>query len=301
MRTRAAQFSQPLRWILLQFHKFLVGQRGALELLWRSGKVNPKLLSGSLGLHRAPRRYRFFIHTPNGSITTMLHLAFVLGTEPDKWIHRYQDRTSHGITAIASPDPFDQAELTLMRLPDPRVDPEIFHIVHLYEEQPGVALPKDHTLTLHDVVPSEELSSEIVNFRAGVPVDIQGLRDALQVVAANVGIAYAPRPLLKALCGKQIEHRGVESSEQTQIALVWRKNADNEEIQDFVGICRGRTLNSSRSGASASQKPAKKPAKKAAKQSVKKQGQKKSGQKQSLSKKSQKKAGRPARKVKRRR
>lgn len=179
----------------------------------------------------------------------MLHLAFVIGTEPDKWINRFQERTPHGISATASDDPFGQAELALMRLPDARVNPETFHIVRLYEEQPGVALPKDHTLTLHEVVPSAELESEIVNFTASTPVNIQGLRDALQVVAANVGIAYAPRPLLKALCGKQVEHRGVDAGEPTTIALVWAKDEDSEAIQDFVGITRGRTPNSSRAGA----------------------------------------------------
>lgn len=211
----------------------------------------------------------------------MLHLAFVIGTEPDKWINRFQDRTSHGISATACDDPFGQADLALMRLPDARVDPEIFHIVRLYEEQPGVALPKDHTLTLHEVVPTAELGEEIVNFTAGTPVDIQGLRDALKVVAANVGIAYAPRPLLKALCGKQVEHRSVDSGEPTTIALVWPKDKDSDAIQDFVGITRGRTLNSSRAGSAAKQ-PESKPKKKVqAKKTARKKTQKKPQQKNS--------------------
>ena len=74
------------------------------------------------------------------------------------------------------------------------------------------------------------------------------MREALQVVAANVGIAIAPLPLLKILSKKQVVPLALKGSEVpvTEIALVWRKAEDSEAIQDFVGIAKGRTARSSR-------------------------------------------------------
>ena len=120
-----------------------------------------------------------------------------------------------------------EADLALTRLPDPRVD-DSFHVVRLYEEAPGIAVPKDSVYAEvgEDITP-EDVAEEIVNYRIAQDgsVDVPALRTALQVVAANVGVAIAPRPLLK---------------------VVWRRADDGDEIQDFVGVAKGRTRNSSR-------------------------------------------------------
>lgn len=235
----------------------------------------------------------------------MLRLAFVTGTEPGKWFARYRDTTDHGLEAVPSDDPYtslidDTAHLALLRLPDPRIgEPgEQFHQVRLYTEKPGVAVPKDSVYAeVGEAVRPSDLADEHVNYRlvsgsgageetsegAGAATgsasahvapfgsDIDELRAALQVVAANVGVAYAPAPLLKVLSKKQVvvlELRGTaggaagaaeESQEaagaveveetqwaETEIALVWKVERDSEAIQDFVGVAKGRTRNSSR-------------------------------------------------------
>ena len=63
-----------------------------------------------------------------------------------------------------------------------------------------------------------------------------------------MGIVIAPRPLLKVLSKKQVVPLELKDPQvpQTEIALVWLKENDSEAIQDFVGIAKGRTLNSSR-------------------------------------------------------
>ena len=97
-----------------------------------------------------------------------------------------------------------------------------------------------------DLTAEEDLAEEIVNHSGPTPID--DLRSALQVVAANVGIAYAPLPLLKNLARKQVKAlplRGATGS-LSQIALVWRKADDSDAVQDFVGVTKGRTARSSR-------------------------------------------------------
>ena len=207
----------------------------------------------------------------------MLRLVFCTGTEPGKWFRRYRD--SHAPDALQTVDADDaatvllsgDADLALMRLPDARID-ESFHTVRLYEEAPGIAVPKDSVYAEvgQEVAPAD-VADEIVNYRIGPDalVDVAAVRTALQVVAANVGVAIAPRPLLKVLSKKQVVPLGFADPTvaRTEIALVWRKDDDNDEIQDFVGVAKGRTKNSSRNSApkrSASQKAKDKQARRAA-------------------------------------
>ena len=60
------------------------------------------------------------------------------------------------------------------------------------------------------------------------------------------GIAFAPRPLLRSINNKSTAHRDYADGQPTSIALVWLKDKDSDAIQDFVGIAKGRTANTSR-------------------------------------------------------
>ncbi|MDO5512412.1 LysR family transcriptional regulator [Corynebacterium sp.] len=185
-----------------------------------------------------------------------MRLSFVTGTAPDKWFTRFRDRTRHRLEVTDAADPLGKlvdarCELALVRLPDARISDE-HHVVVLYSEAPGIAVPKDHTLTLLDVVGPEDIEDEFLHYSppASGEVDVAAVRAGLQVVAANVGVLIAPRPLIKALSRRQIEHRDYRGDvPATDIALVWFKEKDSEAIQDFVGIAKGRTPNSSRQAA----------------------------------------------------
>ena len=186
----------------------------------------------------------------------MLRLAFVTGTEPGKWFQRFQDNTAHGgLFTVDADDSLAEllaghVDLALTRLPDPRVD-DSFYVVRLYEEAPGIAVPKDSVYAeVGEALALADVSDEHLNYRltdAG-EVDIAAVREALQVVAANVGIAIAPLPLIKILSKKQVVPLALKDSgvPVTEITLVWRKAEDSEAIQDFVGIAKGRTARSSR-------------------------------------------------------
>ena len=178
----------------------------------------------------------------------MLTIAFATGTEPGKWFRRFEELTGSRLETVPADDPFvlvgKQATAALVRLPDERVTDE-YHVVRLYEEAAGVAVPKDSVYAEVGEVTRSDLADEIVNFDGQSPID--DLRSALQVVAANVGVAYGPLPLLKNLARKQIKALPLVGEEPaTQIALVWRKADDSDAVQDFVGVTKGRTVRSSR-------------------------------------------------------
>jgi hypothetical protein len=195
----------------------------------------------------------------NGNIFCMsLTIAYVKGTAPGKWLTRFAERTGHGaLHSFESRDPFPlladaqtdrtRPDLALVRLPDRRVD-ERFHVVRLYEEQPGVAVPKDSELTLLEELSAADLEDQHINYAPDEynEVDVSAVFDALDVVAANVGIAFAPRPLLRSINNKSTAHRDYADGQPTSIALVWLKDKDSDAIQDFVGIAKGRTANTSR-------------------------------------------------------
>lgn len=182
----------------------------------------------------------------------MITLAFVTGTEPSKWFRRYREGTVHRLEARDADDAFGavlsgEADIALARLPDERITDD-FHLVRLYEEELGVAVPKDSVYAeVGEAVERVELDDEHVNEWA----TIDELRSALQVVAANVGIAYGPKPLLKVLSKKQVVPLSVRGGlgATIEIALVWPKDKDSDAIQDFVGVAKGRTPRSSRAAA----------------------------------------------------
>ena len=125
----------------------------------------------------------------------MLSLSFITGTEPDKWFRRFTDRTDHGgLRTVASDDALAQllsgdVDVALVRLPDARVTDEM-HVVRLYDEQPGIALPVDHTLTLLEQVGETDIVGELIHDQGSS--DIPAIREHLGVVAAGVGVVIAP-------------------------------------------------------------------------------------------------------------
>lgn len=192
----------------------------------------------------------------------MLTLSFATGCEPGKWLRRYRQTTAHGgVEAAASDDPVAEVldgrvTLALVRLPDPRVEAalESLHKVELYDEAPGVAVPKDSVFAeLGEEVCPADLEGETVHYRpaADGTVDIAQVRTMLPVVGANVGVVLAPRPVLKVLAKRQVVPLTLADAAQagvvpTRVALVWRREADSDAVQDFVGVAKGRTGNSTR-------------------------------------------------------
>ncbi|MCK7675762.1 LysR substrate-binding domain-containing protein [Corynebacterium pygosceleis] len=187
------------------------------------------------------------------SAGSALSIVFVTGTAPGKWFTRFAERTGHREPVTReSRDPMSplidgEADLALVRLPDVRID-DTFHLVRLYEEQPGIAVPRDSELTLVDPLGEEDIADQKVFYRpeADGVVDVHEVEQAVDVVATGVGVAIAPRPLLRRLGSRRTENRGYRNGHPTTIALVWRVVDDCDRIQDFVGVARGRTVASSR-------------------------------------------------------
>src|SRR5699024_2653252 len=72
--------------------------------------------------------------------------------------------------------------------------------------------------------------------------------DALDLVAAGVGLVLLPQSLARLHHRKDLTYRPIEGAAiaQSQVALIWPADGTSDLMEEFIGIVRGRTANSSR-------------------------------------------------------
>lgn len=126
-------------------------------------------------------------------------------------------------------------DMCFVRLPLPR---DGVHAIPLYDEVPVVWLSKDHVLAELDEFSEADLADENVLFAS----------DAASIDLATYSAAVLRVPMSIARSGsrKDLVYRPVVDAEPTTVALAWPMTAENPWIEEFVGVVRGRTANSSR-------------------------------------------------------
>ncbi|MES2169994.1 MAG: LysR substrate-binding domain-containing protein [Actinomycetota bacterium] len=168
--------------------------------------------------------------------TERFTIAFVAGVTLTKWTTAWEQRHPRlplGFEPTAAATQLDallegDADVAFVRLP---VDVTGLSVIPLYEETPVVVLPRDHRLA--------ELDSVTV-------ADVGDEADIL------------PQSIARAFARKDNVTKPVSDAEPTRIALAWIADRTTEQIEEFVGVVRGRTANSSRG---ARTEPVAKPAK----------------------------------------
>ena len=206
-------------------------------------------------------------------------LAYVPGVMPDKWVRIWNERLPGiplaltTVTAAEAPGLLRDlgADAGFLRLPTDRTD---LSAIPLYTETTVVVVPKDHVVTAADEVSVEDLADELVlhplddtlgwDRPPGRPANERPATtaDAVELVAAGVGLLVVPLSLARLHHRRDLTYRPVVDAPQSRVALAWREDETTDRVEDFIGIVRGRTVNSSRGRAAAPAQP--KPAKRAA-------------------------------------
>ena len=188
-----------------------------------------------------------------------LTVAFVVGVTPAKWARVWGERMPrHPLTLLPTSDALaalddGTAQAALTRLP---VDTERYSAIPLYTEQAVVVAPKDHAIEALDTLALADLADETVLEGDWAPT--------IELVAANVGVTVLPQSVARALSRRDVVARPVTDAPTTQVALVWPIDGSSELVDEFIGIVRGRTANSSRGQVAVPQeKPVAKPASRA--------------------------------------
>jgi DNA-binding transcriptional LysR family regulator len=168
-------------------------------------------------------------------------VAYVLGVTPGKWAGIWNDRMPRHPLALRPCSPAEavaallsgEAQVALLRLP---LADETLSSIPLYFEKPVVVVPKDHAVEALDSVALGDLLGETL-------LDTDWAAD-VELVAANVGVAVMPQSVARALSRRDVVARPVSDGAETQVALAWLTTTP--EVEEFIGIVRGRTANSSR-------------------------------------------------------
>ena len=212
-----------------------------------------------------------------------LFLSTIPGATPSKWAHRFKARGS--AVQLVTQDEQSQT-LFLQPHDPPRylpqlgylrwradqtwqelvaadgLDPGEIHLVRLYDEAPVVMVSKDHLLAAWTEddgdVTAEELAgetlwdpkdyaSEPVTDPLDTPEEVAaGERMAIQLAATGSGYTLLPASVARMFGQKDVLVLPTNVHPGWEVGLAWRRAADSEIIQDFIGVTKGRRPRSSR-------------------------------------------------------
>ncbi|HEY0454608.1 LysR substrate-binding domain-containing protein, partial [Actinophytocola sp.] len=71
-------------------------------------------------------------------------------------------------------------------------------------------------------------------------------RDAIELVAAGVGLLVVPQSLARLHHRRDLTYRPVLDAPESRVALSWLEDETTDVMEQFIGIVRGRTRNSTR-------------------------------------------------------
>ena len=210
--------------------------------------------------------------------TPPFRLAYVPGVTPAKWVRTWAERLPEvplELVAVTVAEAHEtlveaRADAGLVRLP---VDRDRLSAIPLYAETTVAVVPKDHELTAAEELTPDDLDEYIVLHPMDDCLEWETLpgqpaisrpettADAIELVAAGIGVLLVPQSLARLHHRKDLTYRTMTDVPESQVALSWPAGDTSDLVEEFIGIVRGRTVNSSRGrgaqDAAAATKPAK--------------------------------------------
>ncbi|MEU2243720.1 LysR family substrate-binding domain-containing protein [Streptomyces sp. NPDC018338] len=198
---------------------------------------------------------------------------------PSKWVRIWNERLPDlplTLLAVTPAEAFGAlrdgaADAGLVRLP---VDGDDLSAIPLYTETTVVVVPKDHLFAEVEEIWASDLADELVLH----PLDDtlgweqppgraanerpETTADAIDLVAAGVGLLALPQSLARLHHRKDLTYRTLNDVPQSRVALSWPAADEAPDlVEEFIGIVRGRTVNSTRGRRAEAQKGQKQPRK----------------------------------------
>ncbi|WP_433543979.1 substrate-binding domain-containing protein (plasmid) [Streptomyces sp. CA-294286] len=193
-------------------------------------------------------------------------LAYVPGVTPTKWVRIWKERLPDVPLTLVAATPAEAFEVLrgggadagFVRLPVDRTD---LSAIPLYTETTVVVIPKDHVIAAVEEITADDLADELVlhplddtldwERPPGVPANErpETTADAIELVAAGVGVLVVPQSLARLHHRKDLTYRTVTGTPESRVALSWPQSGSGEPpelVEHFIGIVRGRTVNSTR-------------------------------------------------------
>ena len=201
--------------------------------------------------------------------TGAFRVGFVAGVMPDKWARIWSERMPRRPLELVPLPPGTEPialvrsgdlQMCLVRLP---VDRDGLHLIPLYDEQPVVVVAKEHPVAAYDEIDVADLADEhllqdpdvVPQWRdiatevadgSRYPVPEMSLRQAVESVAADAGIVVVPMSVARLHHRKDVVAVPVTGVPTTKVGLTWPQDSDDDRVETFIGIVRGRSANSTR-------------------------------------------------------
>ena len=196
-------------------------------------------------------------------VPASFRLAYVPGVTPTKWVRTWNERLPEiplTLIGVSAPEAADVvraggADAGLVRLP---IDRTGLSAIPLYTETTVVVVPKDHLVTAVEEVTADDLADDVVLHPLDDTLDWERLPGqpaterpattaaAIELVAAGVGLLVVPQSLARLHHRKDLTYRPVSDAPESRVALTWLEGETTDLMEQFIGIVRGRTVNSSR-------------------------------------------------------
>ncbi len=194
----------------------------------------------------------------------VFRLGYVPGVTPGKWVRIWAERRPHVPLELVTATTDEAVELirtggvdaALVRLP---IDRTGLHTIPLYTETTVAVVPKEHVVTATEEATVADLADEIVlrpqddtlvwpGARPGRPAAFTPVTtaEAIQLVAAGVGLLIVPQSLARLHHRRDLTYRPLVDAPGSGVGLTWPDAENSELMEEFIGIVRGRTVNSSR-------------------------------------------------------
>ncbi|PKW17932.1 LysR family transcriptional regulator substrate-binding protein [Saccharopolyspora spinosa] len=190
-------------------------------------------------------------------------LAYVPGVTPGKWARIWDERSPEvplNLVQVSAAEAAGvvrdgDADAALLRFPTDRTG---LHAIPLYTETTVVVVPKDHVVAAAEEVSPDDLADDIVLHPLDDTLDWEQppgrpaierpatTAAAIELVAAGVGLLVVPQSLARLHHRKDLTHRPLADVPQSSVALSWLEGETTDLMEQFIGIVRGRTVNSTR-------------------------------------------------------
>jgi DNA-binding transcriptional LysR family regulator len=198
------------------------------------------------------------------SDAAVFRLGYVPGVTPGKWARMWAERRPQVPLELVTATTDEALELVrteavdaaLVRLP---IDRTGLHTIPLYTETTVAVVPKDHVVTATEEATVADLADEIVlrpqddtlvwpGDRPGRPAAYapSTTAEAIELVAAGIGLLVVPQSLARLHHRRDLTYRPMADAPGSSVGLAWPDAENTELMEEFIGIVRGRTVNSTR-------------------------------------------------------
>lgn len=172
-----------------------------------------------------------------------LRIAFVPGVTLTKWRRIWEERFPRAPLEIIEVAEQDQrrilddgtADMCFARLP---IDVEGLHLIALYDEITVAWAAKEHPIAAFDEIVLADLADEEVRASSA--------QKDIDAAVAEVAVLRVPLSIARTHNRRDMIHRPIADAPPSTVGLAWRRTNEHPLIQEFIGVVRGRSVNSSR-------------------------------------------------------